>query len=43
VFAAGDLAPGLQLVQVAAAKGTIAGVACAQSLSGVPRAGVEDR
>ena len=34
VYAAGDLTPGLQLVQVAAAKGTAAGVACAQSLRG---------
>ena len=32
VYAAGDLVPGLQLIQVAAAKGTVAGVACAQSL-----------
>jgi thioredoxin reductase len=32
VYAAGDLTPGLQLVQVAAAKGTVAGVSCAQSL-----------
>ena len=32
VYAAGDMTPGIQLVQVAAAKGTIAGVACAQSL-----------
>ncbi len=41
VFAAGDLTPGLQLVQVAAAKGTAAGVACAQSLpsDGVVTAG----
>jgi len=34
VYAAGDMTPGLQLVQVAAAKGTIAGVACARSLRG---------
>lgn len=34
VFAAGDVTPGLQLVQVAAAKGTEAGVQCALSLSG---------
>ena len=34
VFAAGDLTPGLQLVQVAAAKGTVAGVAAAQSFHG---------
>ncbi|HEV7886301.1 MAG TPA: NAD(P)/FAD-dependent oxidoreductase [Acidimicrobiales bacterium] len=34
VYAAGDLVPGLHLVQVAAAKGTVAGVACARSLRG---------
>lgn len=33
VFAAGDLTPGMQLVQVAAAKGCIAGVSCARDLS----------
>ena len=33
-YAAGDVTPGLQLVQVAAAKGTVAGVACARSLRG---------
>lgn len=38
VYAAGDLTPGLQLVQVAAAKGTVAGVACALSLQGEPAA-----
>jgi thioredoxin reductase len=32
VFAAGDLVPGYQLVQVAAAKGTAAGLGCAESL-----------
>lgn len=32
VYAAGDVTPGIQLIQVAAAKGTIAGVACARSL-----------
>jgi thioredoxin reductase len=32
VYAAGDIVPGYQLVQVATAKGTIAGVACATSL-----------
>jgi thioredoxin reductase len=32
VYAAGDITPGIQLIQVAAAKGTIAGVACARSL-----------
>jgi thioredoxin reductase len=36
VYAAGDLTPGLQLVQVAAAKGAVAGVACALSLSEYP-------
>lgn len=34
VYAAGDLVPGLQLVQIAAAKGAVAGVACAQSFFG---------
>jgi thioredoxin reductase len=34
VYAAGDMTPGLQLVQVAAAEGAVAGVACAQSLRG---------
>ena len=33
VYAAGDLVPGLQLVSVAAASGTVAGVAAAQSLT----------
>lgn len=45
VYAAGDVTPGLHLVQVAAAKGTVAGVACARSLRGegaVPR-GWQDR
>lgn len=32
VYAAGDVTPGLQLLQVAAAEGATAGVACAQSL-----------
>jgi thioredoxin reductase len=36
VYAAGDLAPGMQLVQVAAAKGTIAGINAALSLHGEP-------
>ena len=36
VYAAGDMTPGPQLVQVAAAKGTVAGVACARSLQGEP-------
>ncbi|MDQ1686071.1 MAG: hypothetical protein QOC82_2808 [Frankiaceae bacterium] len=34
VYAAGDLVPGLQLVQVAAAQGTAAGIAAARSLHG---------
>jgi len=34
VYAAGDLTPGIQLVQVAAAKGAIAGTQAAQSLRG---------
>jgi thioredoxin reductase len=34
VYAAGDLVPGLQLIQVAAASGAVAGVACARSLRG---------
>ncbi|MGI9022199.1 MAG: NAD(P)/FAD-dependent oxidoreductase [Acidimicrobiales bacterium] len=38
VYGAGDVTPGIQLVQVAAAKGTLAGVTCAQSLAGEPRA-----
>ncbi len=38
VYAAGDVTPGIQLVQVAAAKGTIAGVTCAISLRGEPAA-----
>lgn len=38
VYAAGDVTPGMQLVQVAAAEGTVAGVACALSLQGQPAA-----
>lgn len=34
VYAAGDVTPGLQLVQVAAAQGVVAGVACARSFQG---------
>jgi len=34
VYAAGDLVPGLQLVQIAAAQGTTAGIAAARSLHG---------
>jgi thioredoxin reductase len=37
VFAAGDLTPGIQLVQVAAAKGAVAGISCAQTLAGNDR------
>ena len=36
VYAAGDVTPGLQLLQVAAAKGTTAGVGCAMSLRREP-------
>jgi thioredoxin reductase len=36
VYAAGDVVPGIQLVQVAAAEGTIAGVHAALSLRGQP-------
>ena len=36
VYAAGDITPGYQLIQVAAAKGTTAGVACATSLRREP-------
>lgn len=39
VYAAGDLVPGLQLVQVAAGSGAVAGVGCAQSFFGQPGAG----
>jgi thioredoxin reductase len=35
VYAAGDVTPGEQLVQVAAAEGAIAGIACAMSLRGL--------
>jgi thioredoxin reductase len=38
VYAAGDVTPGEQLVQVAAAQGAIAGIACAMSLRGAPAA-----
>ena len=34
LYACGDLTPGMQLVQVAAAKGTVAGISAAQSLRG---------
>lgn len=36
VYAAGDITPGMQLVPLAVAKGTVAGVACALSLHGEP-------
>lgn len=39
VYAAGDLTPGMQLVAVAVAKGTVAGVASALSLRGQPPTG----
>jgi thioredoxin reductase len=39
VFAAGDLTPGMQLVNVAIGKGTVAGVSCALSLSASAAAG----
>lgn len=38
VYAAGDITPGLQLVQVAAAKGAVAGIGAAVSLRGEPGA-----
>jgi thioredoxin reductase len=38
VYAAGDLTPGMQLVPLAVAQGTVAGVACALSLRGEPPA-----
>jgi thioredoxin reductase len=38
VYAAGDLTPGMQLVQVAAAEGAVAGINAAQSLRGGPGA-----
>ena len=34
VFACGDLTPGMQLIQVAASKGAVAGISAAQSLRG---------
>jgi thioredoxin reductase len=43
VYAAGDLTPGMQLIQVAAAKGTIAGVSAALSLLGEPGAPTSPR
>lgn len=38
VYAVGDLTPGEQLVQTAAAKGAVAGIACAMSLRGTSAA-----
>ncbi|MGH2687100.1 MAG: NAD(P)/FAD-dependent oxidoreductase [Actinomycetota bacterium] len=38
VYAAGDMTPGMQLVQIAAAKGATAGITCAQSIRGEPPA-----
>jgi thioredoxin reductase len=49
VYAAGDVTPGAQLVSVAVAEGTLAGVACATSLrghdsaAGAPRPGPDAR
>jgi hypothetical protein len=49
VFAGGDLTRGLQLVQVAAGSGAVAGIGCAMSLESDPRTppplppGVEDQ
>jgi thioredoxin reductase len=49
VFAAGDVTPGLQLVQVAAGSGAVAGIGCAMSLENDPETppplppGVEDQ
>jgi thioredoxin reductase len=43
VYAVGDVTPGEQMVQVAAGKGSIAGIACAQSLRGeTPAPGAPD-
>ena len=39
VYAVGDMTPGEQLVQTAAAEGAIAGIACAMSLRGSPTVG----
>ncbi len=36
VYAAGDISPGIQLIQIAASKGTTAGIECAQSFFGEP-------
>jgi thioredoxin reductase len=36
VYAVGDVTPGDQLVQVAAAEGTVAGIDCARSLTADP-------
>jgi thioredoxin reductase len=38
VYAAGDVTPGMQLVQIAAANGVVAGISAAQSLRGSPGA-----
>lgn len=43
VYAAGDLTPGTQLVQVAASQGAEAGVCCAVSLRGEPLSGAPPR
>lgn len=38
VYAAGDITPGIQLIQMAASKGATAGIECAQSFFGQPTA-----
>ncbi len=38
VYAAGDITPGIQLIQMAASKGATAGIECAQSFFGEPTA-----
>ena len=38
VYAAGDITPGIQLIQIAASKGATAGIECAQSFFGEPTA-----
>lgn len=38
VYAAGDITPGIQLIQIAASKGATAGISCAQSFFGEPSA-----
>lgn len=43
VFAAGDVTPGMQLVNLAVGKGTVAGVSCALSLRASSRPSTERR